>query len=377
MDTKKEHDKGHQKWATAKHALILRVWPDPDSGRLWTCGPVEGCNQNLKQAMDDMTRSDYSSLVSTVNRSGFRKHPAEYIGAQLRCGHSCHYVNTLDLFAASIMASAESMSSIQIRREKNRLAQQRHRTRAKELRANQQQPIERQEVAPTTSSTTISQLAYPQTGTHTTGVDPVNIESPGVNQIARGTWNASNPLPSPLHGNDHATAVASANSHTQSLGTPMPSAMASAVYPLDISDPFLQLSDPVLSYQSMASSDQWNLGNASSDHLMRHDSLEDLGTHEETRSHGGDRSHSWTNEDQNWHGQAVDEYGLTPLHVAARRGNNAAVTALLDQGVDVDTRDRHGWTPLHHASWCQYDETVTLLIQKGALLDAATIPEHA
>ncbi|KAL9052504.1 MAG: hypothetical protein Q9162_005360 [Coniocarpon cinnabarinum] len=355
------------------------------------------------------------------------------------------------------MASAESMSSIQIRREKNRLAQQRHRTRAKELRANQQQPIERQEAAPTTSSTTISQLAYPQTGTHTTGVDPVNIESPGVNQIARGTWNASNPLPSPLHGNDHATAVASANSHTQSLGTPMPSAMASAVYPLDISDPFLQLSDPVLSYQSMASSDQWNLGNASSDHLMRHDSLEDLGTHEETRSHGGDRSHSWTNEDQNWHGQnqtlgsrpsrtagasgpallgsslapgctstadlsradsrpycsmidgvmpagrtplhmlcerggeplirrlistganlqAVDEYGLTPLHVAARRGNNAAVTALLDQGVDVDTRDRHGWTPLHHASWCQYDETVTLLIQKGALLDAATIPEHA
>lgn len=73
---------------------------------------------------------------------------------------------------------------------------------------------------------------------------------------------------------------------------------------------------------------------------------------------------------------ARDEFGMIPLHIAARKGNTEAVLAMLDHGVAVDTRDKQGWTALHHASWCGFDETMTLLLQWGACSNAPIMPEE-
>ena len=43
--------------------------------------------------------------------------------------------------------------------------------------------------------------------------------------------------------------------------------------------------------------------------------------------------------------------GWTPLHLAAARNNNLAMTkALLELRADVHVRDKWGWTPLHFAA---------------------------
>lgn len=88
---------------------------------------------------------------------------------------------------------------------------------------------------------------------------------------------------------------------------------------------------------------------------------------------------------------------MTPLHVAARGGNNDAISSLLDCRVPIDGKDKNGvcfgslspfspvpalfvdmfqWTPLHHAAWCGFKETVRLLVQRGACLDAVAHPDE-
>lgn len=57
---------------------------------------------------------------------------------------------------------------------------------------------------------------------------------------------------------------------------------------------------------------------------------------------------------------------LTPLHVAARRGNLAIAEALLDGGAVVDARDARGETPLRRAVNGGIIPMVDLLLERGA-----------
>jgi len=42
---------------------------------------------------------------------------------------------------------------------------------------------------------------------------------------------------------------------------------------------------------------------------------------------------------------ASDSYGNTPLHYAARNGNDCLIRLLVEQGADCCARTRYGWTP--------------------------------
>ena len=73
-------------------------------------------------------------------------------------------------------------------------------------------------------------------------------------------------------------------------------------------------------------------------------------------------------------------YGLTRMHVAARDGNVAYLTYLLENGGDVNVkssggRGLSGETPMH---WAKTSETVAVLLEHGADRDApAAIGQHA
>jgi ankyrin repeat protein len=65
-----------------------------------------------------------------------------------------------------------------------------------------------------------------------------------------------------------------------------------------------------------------------------------------------------------------DDYGYTPLQVAAEAGQAAAVTALLDAGAGVNRENREdGRTALHYAAIGNKADVVALLLARGA--DAA------
>jgi ankyrin repeat protein len=64
---------------------------------------------------------------------------------------------------------------------------------------------------------------------------------------------------------------------------------------------------------------------------------------------------------------------LTPLIRAARSGDLAAMSALLDEGADADARDRRaGWTPLLHAIHRRKLDAVRVLLESGANPNART-----
>lgn len=58
--------------------------------------------------------------------------------------------------------------------------------------------------------------------------------------------------------------------------------------------------------------------------------------------------------------------GATPLHWATEHGHEAVVKVLLDAGVNPDGADRVGFTPLHFASAEGHVAAVTLLLSRGA-----------
>jgi ankyrin repeat protein len=62
-----------------------------------------------------------------------------------------------------------------------------------------------------------------------------------------------------------------------------------------------------------------------------------------------------------------DNYGMTPLHLAA---NKNVAEALLDNKADVEAKDNHGRTPLHWALESGRYDVVELLLSKGANANA-------
>jgi ankyrin repeat protein len=69
-------------------------------------------------------------------------------------------------------------------------------------------------------------------------------------------------------------------------------------------------------------------------------------------------------------GGAVDAHAgvknCTPLHMAARRGNEEVAQALLDCGANIEARDSVGDTPLRRAVNCDKTRVASLLLAKGA-----------
>ncbi|KAM0690643.1 hypothetical protein Q7P36_009411 [Cladosporium allicinum] len=66
-----------------------------------------------------------------------------------------------------------------------------------------------------------------------------------------------------------------------------------------------------------------------------------------------------------------DDFGLTPLHVAAANGYTRLAQLLLESGADVDARDSFERTPLMHAVLNKQVHVSQLLLERGAQIDAA------
>ena len=71
----------------------------------------------------------------------------------------------------------------------------------------------------------------------------------------------------------------------------------------------------------------------------------------------------------NFHVDAKNNNGRTPLHVAAWNGHSNVVHHLLSRGAGVDTKDNDGRTPLHDAAWNGRSDIVQHLLDGGAGID--------
>jgi ankyrin repeat protein len=63
---------------------------------------------------------------------------------------------------------------------------------------------------------------------------------------------------------------------------------------------------------------------------------------------------------------AQNEQGLTPLHLAARRGHSEVVELLLDRGAELEQTDDRGFTALLYAASSRSLDLVRLLVDRGA-----------
>lgn len=61
-----------------------------------------------------------------------------------------------------------------------------------------------------------------------------------------------------------------------------------------------------------------------------------------------------------------DNFGLTPLHWAARRGHFDVLKLYVEQEADLNVQEDYGFTPLHEAAENKRAEIVSYLIEKGA-----------
>ena len=72
---------------------------------------------------------------------------------------------------------------------------------------------------------------------------------------------------------------------------------------------------------------------------------------------------------------ARDNWGQTPLHIAAMIGREDAAKLLIANGADIDAKDNYGYTPLHEATgnrrWAR--AVACLLISEGADIHARTV----
>ncbi len=64
--------------------------------------------------------------------------------------------------------------------------------------------------------------------------------------------------------------------------------------------------------------------------------------------------------------QEQDEWGLTPLHVAATLETPAMAALLLDKSADVHARENHDMSPLVMAAWYGRVAVARLLLERGA-----------
>jgi ankyrin repeat protein len=62
--------------------------------------------------------------------------------------------------------------------------------------------------------------------------------------------------------------------------------------------------------------------------------------------------------------------GLTPLHLAAMKGDDSMIRLLCKSGMNINTRDKSRKTALHTATLQKHSGTMKLLIDGGAELDA-------
>jgi ankyrin repeat protein len=60
-----------------------------------------------------------------------------------------------------------------------------------------------------------------------------------------------------------------------------------------------------------------------------------------------------------------DDYGRTPLGIAAAHGNTEVARALIEFGADPDLEDYEGYTPTHYAVWGRHYEALLALLEYG------------
>jgi len=72
-----------------------------------------------------------------------------------------------------------------------------------------------------------------------------------------------------------------------------------------------------------------------------------------------------------------DEFGTTPLHEAAEKGNNEMVRLLLTGGAEVDAQDRYKHTPLLKAVWFHNQDVVLTLLRDGANINVRDEGKHS
>ncbi|CAH0047285.1 unnamed protein product [Clonostachys solani] len=68
---------------------------------------------------------------------------------------------------------------------------------------------------------------------------------------------------------------------------------------------------------------------------------------------------------------AVNDYGWTPINVAADGGHLEVVRLLVEKGADLTIAQTAGWTPIHSAVTGGYDDVVELLVRSGADITTA------
>ncbi|MCP4343945.1 MAG: hypothetical protein GY795_00270 [Desulfobacterales bacterium] len=70
---------------------------------------------------------------------------------------------------------------------------------------------------------------------------------------------------------------------------------------------------------------------------------------------------------------ARSQSGLTPLHLAVRRGNMEAASFFISKGAMVNAVTDTDWTPLHYAASGGHDEIIKILLARGAELNSKTM----
>lgn len=71
--------------------------------------------------------------------------------------------------------------------------------------------------------------------------------------------------------------------------------------------------------------------------------------------------------------EAEDNYGWTPLHIAAGMGNIKVAGQLLNKGANINLRDKHGATPLDMAAAQSEKKMCDFLVQHGGQEGTGTI----